>query len=97
MNERLIAWVSKALSENNGSPSCLRVSVWIHDLLIGACLVSLVLASLVFVCLDHSGWVASLIPLFWAILSWFGVNRTSKIVQKGQEQDVPSIPQPPGQ
>ena len=79
---KIQSWISKALSETNGSPSSLRPAFWYHEVLIGASFVMLTIAVILFAWFKKD---FNAVAIGGVILSWFTVNRGSKQLQKTTE------------
>ncbi len=90
MFQKLIGWISKALSESDGTPSSLRPPFWLHDFLIGFCFVAIVAATIAAFFLGKE---FNPVPIGGVVAGWFGVNRGTKLVQKGMEPDPTAPPQ----
>lgn len=87
-------WLSKALSETNGSPSSLRVAFWAWEAAILFCFVGVV---------SYAAWshfhdpahVYDPVNILGVLLAALGINRGSKQFQKQTENNTPLAPPTP--
>ena len=86
MLKNLTKWISKALSEGDGTPSSLRPPFWYHDFLIGVAFILLVGATIFF---TINNITFHPMEIGGVILGWFAANRGSKLIQKAQEPTTP--------